>query len=68
MWHAPCCLGSITNLVVISTARHPSAVRGPGAKTDKGKKDHQHKTETAKEEIKQDQEAGKPGKERNIRR
>jgi len=27
-----------------------------------------HKTETAKQEMKQDQEAGKPEKERNIRR
>lgn len=66
MWHAPCCLGSITNLLVISTARQPSGVGGHGAKTGKGKKDHQHKT--AKQEMKQDQEAGKPGKERNRRR
>lgn len=68
VWHAPCCLGNITDLIIISTARHPSVVRECGSKTDKEKKDHQHKTETAKQEMKWNQETGKPRKERNIRR
>lgn len=53
-------LGTLTNLHIISTARHPSVERGHGATTDKGKKDHQHKNVSAKQEMKQDQEAGKP--------
>lgn len=54
-----CSLGSITNLVMISTVKHPSVVRGSGDKTDNGNKDRSAELRQQNRKSKRDKGQGR---------